>query len=199
MKIEFWVGNCRSLYIVTLVGLVLSQSSCSDIRGALGYDKRAPDEFSVVTRAPLSVPPNFGLRPPQPGVKRPQEFSRDNKVKSSILKVKRSELDRGLDNKGHSDGDQTIRKLLGTTQSNPDIRQLIEKEKAAVVSDETLFMDKLLFWRSDPQPGVVVDANKEKRRLQTNASSGKSVTDGDTPIVEKKQRGLFDGLLEKLF
>jgi hypothetical protein len=33
--------------------------------------KRAPDEFAVVRRAPLIVPPDFDLRPPDPGAPRP--------------------------------------------------------------------------------------------------------------------------------
>jgi hypothetical protein len=33
--------------------------------------KRAPDEFAVVKRAPLIVPPDFDLRPPDPGAPRP--------------------------------------------------------------------------------------------------------------------------------
>jgi hypothetical protein len=33
--------------------------------------KRAPDEFAVVRRAPLIVPPDYDLRPPDPGAPRP--------------------------------------------------------------------------------------------------------------------------------
>ena len=32
-----------------------------------------PDEFAVESRAPLTVPPDFDLRPPEPGAPRPQE------------------------------------------------------------------------------------------------------------------------------
>ena len=33
----------------------------------LGMGKRAPDEFQVVRRAPLVLPPDYNLRPPEPG------------------------------------------------------------------------------------------------------------------------------------
>ena len=46
------------------VGLL---NACSDTRAALGLDKAPPDEFAVFSRAPLSLPPDFGLRPPAPG------------------------------------------------------------------------------------------------------------------------------------
>jgi hypothetical protein len=41
------------------------------VQDALGMSKRAPDEFAVVKRAPLIVPPDFELRPPDPGAPRP--------------------------------------------------------------------------------------------------------------------------------
>jgi hypothetical protein len=41
------------------------------VQEALGMSKRAPDEFAVVKRAPLIVPPDFELRPPEPGAPRP--------------------------------------------------------------------------------------------------------------------------------
>ncbi len=40
-------------------------------------DPTSPDEFAVESRAPLTIPPDFDLRPPQPGAPRPQEKSSD--------------------------------------------------------------------------------------------------------------------------
>lgn len=42
---------------------VLLLAACGLTRDDLGVDKTAPDEMLVVSRAPLSVPPEFGLRP----------------------------------------------------------------------------------------------------------------------------------------
>ena len=42
------------------------------LKDDLGFGRQAPDEYQVVERAPLSVPPNFHLRPPRPGALRPQ-------------------------------------------------------------------------------------------------------------------------------
>ena len=54
-------------------GLCLGLSACSEVRRTLGYEKQPPDEFQVVQRAPLSLPPDYKLRPPTPGAVRPQE------------------------------------------------------------------------------------------------------------------------------
>jgi hypothetical protein len=38
-------------------------SACGLTRADLGMEKESPDEMMVVSRAPLSIPPEFGLRP----------------------------------------------------------------------------------------------------------------------------------------
>src|SRR5579862_8668412 len=48
-------------------------SGCTDFRQMVGIDAISPDEFAVESRAPLTIPPDFDLRPPQPGAARPQE------------------------------------------------------------------------------------------------------------------------------
>ena len=56
------------------VGLMaMSVSACGGARQALGLTKVSPDEFRVVTKAPLVLPPDYALRPPEPGKPRPQE------------------------------------------------------------------------------------------------------------------------------
>ena len=45
------------------VVLTAGLSACSDFRRAIGEGKSAPDEFQVVVRAPLSLPPGFGDSP----------------------------------------------------------------------------------------------------------------------------------------
>jgi hypothetical protein len=54
---------------------VLLLPGCTDMRRAIGLEKTSPDEFAVESRAPLTMPPDFELRPPQPGAPRPQEKS----------------------------------------------------------------------------------------------------------------------------
>ena len=54
--------------------LVLASSALTAC-GLAGGPSPGPDEFAVVTRAPLSLPPDYGLRPPRPGAARPNEAS----------------------------------------------------------------------------------------------------------------------------
>jgi hypothetical protein len=46
---------------------VLNGCGQGTVQDALGMGKRSPDEFAVVSRAPLILPPDFDLRPPGRG------------------------------------------------------------------------------------------------------------------------------------
>src|ERR1700686_5409577 len=70
--------------IVALGMLSLSVSGCSDFKKMVGIEKTSPDEFAVESRAPLTIPPDFDLRPPAPGSGRPQETSAANRAKTAI-------------------------------------------------------------------------------------------------------------------
>lgn len=58
---------------VTCVAASLVISGCTEFRRSIGMERTAPDEFAVESRAPLTIPPDYDLRPPQPGAPRPQE------------------------------------------------------------------------------------------------------------------------------
>ncbi|RYE94373.1 MAG: DUF3035 domain-containing protein [Oxalobacteraceae bacterium] len=66
----------KQFRVVALAG-VLGLGACSgdELTRTFGLTRDAPDEFQVTTRAPLSMPPDFSLRPPRPGASRPQELS----------------------------------------------------------------------------------------------------------------------------
>jgi DUF3035 family protein len=70
------------LLAVACASLVLS--GCTDFRRVLGMDRVGPDEFAVESRAPLTIPPEFDLRPPQPGAPRPQEATSADKARRVI-------------------------------------------------------------------------------------------------------------------
>lgn len=57
-------GRPGILTIAAGLGLMLALGGCSGIGDALGFSKRAPDEFEVLAKAPLVVPPDYNLRPP---------------------------------------------------------------------------------------------------------------------------------------
>src|SRR5687767_10455914 len=63
----------------------LAASGCDNARKAMGFDKNTPDEFKIVNRAPLSLPPDYALRPPQPGASRPQEQTVPEQARQALI------------------------------------------------------------------------------------------------------------------
>ena len=61
----------RKTTLVLLTALAGTLAGCGSGGGLMGRDR--PDEFAVQRQAPLVVPPDFSLQPPQPGAPRPAE------------------------------------------------------------------------------------------------------------------------------
>ncbi len=176
----------RGVAVAALVALSLS--GCSDAKQALGWTKTPPDEFAVVARAPLSVPPQFQLRPPEPGAVRPQEGTVREQARGTLLGSRAVEVG------GRSPGEIALLHLAGADRAKPDIRSLVNRELAALADADKSFTDRLVFWRAPEQPGTLVDPDKEAQRLRTNRALGRAATDGETPLIKRRKKGLLEGL-----
>jgi hypothetical protein len=75
-------GRVRPVVVCLAAGLLVS--ACTNFKQVMGIEPVAPDEFAVESRAPLTLPPDFDLRPPQPGAPRPQEAAIANKAQGVI-------------------------------------------------------------------------------------------------------------------
>ena len=64
--------------------MMLSACGSGNFKQALGIEPTSPDEFAVESRAPLTIPPDFNLRPPAPGAVRPQEVSSASKAQNVV-------------------------------------------------------------------------------------------------------------------
>ncbi|HKU99468.1 MAG TPA: DUF3035 domain-containing protein, partial [Vineibacter sp.] len=69
---------------LALVGAVSALGACSAFQNLGGAKKVSPDEFRIVAHAPLAMPPNADLRPPQPGAPRPMEQTPQDEARSIV-------------------------------------------------------------------------------------------------------------------
>jgi hypothetical protein len=176
-------------------GSALALSGCTDARKALGFEKAPPDEFQVVERAPLSMPPDFSLRPPAPGAVRPQEGNVRDQARAAL--AGRS-TGTPISTAGRTQGDVALLKKAGTEQIQPDIRVLINKETQALADADKSFTDKVVFWRKPDGPGAgeQLDATKEAQRIRENQALGRSVGDGDSPRISRRRKGMLEGIFD---
>lgn len=169
--------------------LTASLAGCGgeDLSRTFGIVRDAPDEFTVTTRAPLSMPPDFSLQPPIPGAPRPQEQSARDAAQAALSP--QSVLQQDTQRTG---GEQALLAAAGHAAPT-DIRRKVSQD-AALDSGGPSVTDELMFWRKPAQPGIVVDPTKEAQRLRTNAALGQDTQAGDTPIIQPGRKGVLDGL-----
>jgi hypothetical protein len=175
-----------------LAALGLSACDNGSLRRSLGLDSRGPDEFRVVSRAPLDVPPDFGLRPPQPGAQRPNEPTVREQAKQTVFGANTPAV-RVVE--GRSAGESVLLRQAGAVDVDANIRETVNRESAQLAQADRGLTDRLIFWREPPAPGTVVDPVAEQQRLRENAALGKPATEGETPIIQRKRRGILEGIL----
>lgn len=169
-------------------GLLLAGCDSGGLSRTFGLSRDAPDEFTVTTRAPLSMPPDFTLRPPRPGASRPQEVSARRQAEETLV----PQVALGAAPTVASPGEQVLLEQAGPPVSN-DIRQQINQD-ASLDSGDPGFVDKLLFWKTPQPTGVMVDPQKESQRLRQNAALGDNLANGETPIIQPPRKGWFQNL-----
>jgi hypothetical protein len=171
-----------------IIACILALSACSSAKKELGLTRESPDEFAVVERAPLEMPPDYALRPPQPGAARPQEMRSPDTARTVVFGV-----DKPQGSAAPVAAEQMLLEQAGANNAQPNIRQRVDKETAAetdVPSSQKPVAERLLGWTgavggSDEPAASVVDPKAEAERLKKNQEQGKPVTAGETPTIKE--------------
>jgi hypothetical protein len=162
-----------------LVGL----SACNTLRGAAGMTRVTPDEFRVVSIAPLTVPPDYALRPPTPGEPRPQELDPSSTAREILLGAREGAV--------RSSAEQSLVDAAGADQADPLARFVIDDEFGDLAHKDESWAQRLMFWRSgDPASqtasttagNLVIDPAREQERLQ-------ALTGGQAIVIQREGEG----------
>lgn len=181
--------------IALLGGLALGVSGCESTRETFGLNKQAPDEFQVVSRAPLSLPPDFTLRVPEPGAPRPQTGSVTDQARRILTGDDPTRVKRDITEGARSKGQVVLLSKSGAQYADPEIRNVVDRETSIFINESKSVVDNLLFWQEKPDFGSVVDPNAEAKRIRDQQALGDSVSGGDsTPVIERKQKGWLEDI-----
>ena len=194
--------NKKRSVLQMLFGLIIGTvglGGCENAKETIGLAKQAPDEFAVVTRAPLNIPPKFDLRPPKLGAKRPQQVTPTLKARTILLKKNRlreraDKTNAAISSGKFSNGEIAFLQLAGALDADSSIRQIVNKESSVLAEVGDGMLRKVIFWRKDEKSGVLVDAEKEAKRLRQVAAEGEPVIKGETPVIIRKKKGLLEGI-----
>jgi hypothetical protein len=170
--------NKVTLAFLTLAATSVALSGCASASKSLGLTKSAPNEFNILTNAPLIVPPEYNLRPPSPG-------------ESSLLdnysqKTARDALMGEIDPTEPTRGEIVLLTRAGAGRADQEIRLKIDGQNSVERKSDSL-TNRILFWRDGRQLDaegnpVPLDSDLEQRRLD----SVNSVTGGGEVTVTRR-------------
>ena len=125
--------------ILVLSIISISLMGCgSQLAKILGTDKMPPDEFTILTKPPLIIPPEYNLRPPSEGEIRPepQQSSRDLQAilfgnSSASNQFSTSEIN-AMTGSGVAESIPNIREVLDSEMR--DVEDVDESVKAQILN-----------------------------------------------------------------
>lgn len=192
----------------------LSACSSGSVKDTLGLNRAAPDEFRVVSRPPLSVPPQFSLRPPAAPGEAAGAVLADKKAEALVLGTGSGSGNTFMLQPGAADTavvpvtagsithskketpESNFLQQAGVTGAHPNIRQVLEQDRATAtqpVEEEESWWKTLSVLPSKKDP--TVDAKKEAERIRQNKDEDKPITEGETPEVKGRDTGVLGRIL----
>ncbi len=123
MAIRTEIPNWTKLALIAGLGLAIA--GCQSVREATGVAKLAPDEFTVLTKAPLIVPPDYNLRPPQPGAADRNLSSPEDMARNALFQQQDAEAAATQLGQDYSESEKLLLSRSGGSLADPGIRQQI--------------------------------------------------------------------------
>jgi hypothetical protein len=158
-------------------------AGCDSASRAFGLAKVTPDEFRVVTKAPLTLPPDYSLRPPAPGEPRPQELQPESAARQALVGQRAGDV--------RSDGERIFVSKAGADHADPLVRYVVDDEFGNLAHKDKSFADYVMFWKkgepaaapaveaADQDQSQPIDPATEEKRLQ-------ALTGGKTIFIARK-------------
>lgn len=174
--------NLNRVAIAAVVVAGLGVTGCAGMQKAVGMGKVTPDEFRVVSKAPLIIPPDYALRPPTPGEPTPQELQPESAARQAMLGQQQAAQ--------RSYGEQLLVTRAGADKSDPMARYVVDDQFGDLAHKDKSFADTVMFWRKDHSQvasaagvgstqSTPIDPAAEEARL-------KSLTGGQEVVIKRQ-------------
>ena len=182
-------------FLTLLLCAALAACHPEDVREKLGLNHRAPDEFRVVARPPLSVPPEFNLTAPGQEPDRPFGTPADARARGQVLGVSPAPASSLAPTAVTpvsaaplpSAADAQFLSKAGAERVDPQVRQRLDQDQErGLTPKDTRY---LLGGKKEGEP--TVDAPKEAKRLKDDKAKNKPPTEGETPVIAPKDKGIL--------
>ncbi len=150
----------KTLLILSAGLAIPAMTACSS--GGAGV--RTPDEFRVVTKAPLVVPPEYNLRPPSAGQAQPAEV---DPARTQTVSAFGSTFGAGA-----SASERALVAAADANAVSPVIRAQVDYEQAKVIRKSSSVSDGIIGWNEADQEGPVSDSATADQAVTIERGSG---------------------------
>jgi hypothetical protein len=181
------------LALTAVAGMALC--GCTRLREAAGITKSAPDEFTVLTKAPLVIPPDFGLMPPKPGAAPTNQADPSSNAQAALYGSDPAAVAANMPGNA-SMAEKLLLATAGATDADPKVRELLAADATAQLPTDDSFIDDVMFWKGDKKTAddKSVDADAEAKRK----AGGPAGAVPPPPPVKAEDKGWFDGWFDWL-
>lgn len=196
----------KRVLAVLALGLLTACESGMSTKQILGISRSAPDEFKVVSRPPLSMPPDFNLRPPQPGSPPRLVESAEKKARSLVMEPEVTSVEQSqslldsfqpqaatslapiISEPAPAVQDANFLKHLGVESRDKDIRSKLYSDETTPQPTTSKFALQELLGKGDD--AEVIDPKAEAERLRENLDEDKPINEGEVKTIENKPNTL---------
>jgi hypothetical protein len=176
----------------------------------MGLQKVSPDEFRIVTKAPLVLPPDYSLKPPAAG-SQPDKSDAEDAAQQALIGDSANAVKPGM-----TTGERALLLTAGAQYSDPLIRQVVDQEFANIVDKNDDLTNRLVFWSANPSDSVnsQVNPSAEAARIaqgqtgtppstqqasvrvpaNVNAAVPDQIEGQPAPVIGKQHSHLLDGI-----
>ncbi|MEL6473461.1 MAG: DUF3035 domain-containing protein [Pseudomonadota bacterium] len=159
----------KTLLMAAATGALLLTGACAGRNADRDVtNSNTPDEFRVVTKAPLTVPPEYGLRPPAPGASIPAEVSVDRSERVEAFGSPSIGADA-------SAAERALVAMAGANAVNPVVRAQVDYEETKTIRRSRTLTDRVLGWTGSEE--------------ELEAAAVDSATGGADVVIEQSNTG----------
>jgi len=167
---------------LVLLGMACSLASCDTIRDAAGLTKEPPDEFAVVTKAPLIIPPDYNLHPPKPGAPPLNQVAPTTAAQEALYGGDPNAIANAITG-NYSQAEKLLLANSGGAAADPSIRRTIAADNTKAEDTNPSLTDRLLFGEStDTSADQPVNGAAEEARLAAQTGNRRPEDDNSRPM-----------------
>lgn len=153
-------------YGVAVLLPIIGLAGCGQLSETFGYGKNPPDEFAIIRKSPLIIPPDYQLKPPLTNLEGLQRLPEQNDARALLTNAPPPPADTEL-----SQGERKLLMTAGASNSSDSIRDQIDREGQTVVSKKGNFVERILGFGRDDEEAFELETLERETEIESTSEA----------------------------